>query len=146
MGTRERGSAAGFEQIEHGADVGIRVFAPTLPELFRQAALGMYSLMVDIETVRPTDHVDIELAGDELDLLLVDFLNELLYHTDAEGMLFCDCDVTLASAGLQARCHGERYDPRRHTIEEGIKAATYHMLAITEQAAVGYEATIIFDV
>jgi len=146
MRNRERSGAAGFEQIEHGADLGIRVFAPTLPELFRQAALGMYALMVDLETVRPSDHVDITLTGDELDLLLVDFLNELLYHTDAHGMLFCDCDVTLASAGLQARCRGERYDPERHTIEEGIKAATYHMLAITERAAGGYEATIIFDV
>lgn len=138
-------AGAGFEPLEHGADIGLRVWAPTLAELFRTAAIGMYALMASGSRIGREESVGFELSSDDVELLLADFLNELLYYTDTKHLLFADVQVDLVDGTLRAEAVGERFDPARHTIDEAIKAATYHMLAITRTER-GYEATVIFDV
>jgi len=73
------GSIRGFAIVEHTADLGLRAWGPAEKDVFEQAAVGMFSLICDPYTVDPALHVDLEVEAPMHDLLLVEWLNELLY-------------------------------------------------------------------
>lgn len=136
----------GFEIIEHTADAGIVAYGAGLPELFANAALGMFSLMVDTSGVRQVESRDIRVEAPDLESLLVRWLTELLYYLDAEQLLFSRFEVTgLTETTLTARAHGEQIDPQRHDLGFAVKAVTRHMLEITRRNG-GFGATILFDI
>lgn len=135
----------GFQIIDHTADYGLEVHAGTIEGIFEQAARGMYSLITDVSRVENKKSIEIEVDGDDIESLLVDFLNELLFYTDTEGFLLQECKVSLSDNNLKAACKGENYDSSRHELVEAVKAATYHMLEIRKENK-GFKATIIFDV
>jgi SHS2 domain-containing protein len=81
----------------------------------------------------------------DLEALLVDWLNHLLYLFDVEGFLGREFKVvSLTPRRLQARVRGDIFDPARHPEKTGVKAATYHHLAITPKNR-GWQATVILD-
>lgn len=121
-------------------------YGAELPELFTNAALGLFSLMVDTSGVRETESRDIEVHAAGLESLLVRWLTELLYYLDAEDMLFSRFEITaLNDASLLGRAYGERIDTGRHELGFGVKAVTRHMLEIAREDG-GYRATILFDI
>lgn len=135
-----------FEVLEHTADAGIIAYGAGLPELFVNAALGLFSLMVDTAGVRETESREIEAHAADLETLLIRWLTELLYHVDAEEMVFSRFEVTaMDETSLRARAYGERIDPERHDLGFGVKAVTRHMLEIAHQDS-GYRATVLFDI
>ena len=132
--------------MEHTADAGIVVHAADLPELFANAALGMFSLMADLAGVRETEVREIAVEARDRETLLVRWLTELLYYLDAEEMLFKRFEVQeLSETALRARCFGERIDPERHRLHFGVKAVTRHLLRIEPEDG-GYRATVLFDI
>ncbi len=135
-----------FEVFEHTADAGIIAYGAGLPELFANAAFGLFSLMVDTSGVRETEVRDIEVQGRDLETVLVRWLTELLYYLDAEEMLFSRFQITdMNETSLSARAYGERIDRDRHTLACGVKAVTRHMLEISREDG-GYRATVLFDI
>jgi len=135
-----------FHVFEHTADLGLHVEAPTLDGLLAEAARGLFSLVVaNPEDVRPVVAKTFEVPGTEPDLLLFDWLTELLYTFDTERILFSQFDVKLTPAGLAATCRGEVADAARHRLEHEIKAITYHNL-FARQTAQGWEAEVIVDI
>jgi len=135
-----------FEVLEHTADVGIIAHGADLPQLFANAALGLFSLMVQTSGVRQTEERVIEVQARNLESLLVRWLTELLYYLDAEEMLFSRFEITeMSDTSLRARAFGERIDRNRHDLRFGVKAVTRHMLEIAPEDG-GYRATIIFDI
>ena len=144
------GQGAGFTEIDHTADVGLRVWADDLEALFVQAARGLAALLTDAARVEPRIERAFELRGLDLEELLVAWLGELLYAREAEELLLVDIPelrIRRAADGfaLQARARGERRDPARHPLGKPIKAATYHDLRIAPGADGRYVVTIIFD-
>ncbi len=135
----------GYKIIDHTADYGIEVYAGTLEGIFEHAARGMYSLITDVSRVENKKSIEFEVDGDDIETLLVDFLNELLFYTDTEGFLLKECKVNLSNNKLKANCKGENYDSSRHELVEAVKAATYHMLEIKKENK-KFKATVIFDV
>ena len=134
-----------FETFDHTADIGIRAFGPDLPEAFCNAAKGMFSLITDLRKVRSSHKIGVEIAAGDRSSLLMDWLNELLYHFDAEQLLLKKFAISeLTNTGLKAECWGEPVDRSRHQLKRGIKAATYHGLKI-ETAPGGYQIEIILD-
>jgi len=134
------------ETFDHTADLGLRVRAADLDTLFAEAAQALFSVIVeDLQSVEPRQRVDIELTGDELDLLLFDWLKELLYRFDADAMLFSRFDVHVAGEKLTAVVWGEPLDRDRHVLEHEVKAITYHGLKV-EQTADGWLAELIVDI
>ena len=90
-----------FEVFEHTADVGLRVRAADLNELFAEAGRGYFSLVAaNLDSVRPVQEVAFEIAGNRLDDLLFDWLAELLYTFDTKHLLFCQFDVKTTDTGL----------------------------------------------
>jgi SHS2 domain-containing protein len=135
-------SQANFVEVEHTADWAIRVRGATLPELFVNAAMGMYSLMVDLASMMPTIERAVEVKGVDAEALLVNWLNELVYHTEMDGEVFCKFHIesfepTYLRAQVQAG--------RGVELKKQIKAVTFHNLQIIRTGN-GYEVTVVFDV
>ena len=136
----------GFEILEHTADVGVRASGDTFAEALSWVAKGMFSVIADMDSVEPRKALEVSVASTDADTLVVDWLNELLYRYEAEGLLFKEFQVTVDEGGksLVGRCIGEPVDPQRHVMLTAVKAATYHDLQVSHNAQ--WEVQIILDV
>jgi SHS2 domain-containing protein len=135
-----------YEVFEHTADVGLRVFGQTLPELFIHAAQGMESLMVAPEQIRCVTSRTVTVEGHDHLSLLMAWLNELIYLFDTEYLLFRDFEIeAFSDTCLIARACGEPYDAQRHELSSAIKAVSWHEAAINTVDG-GYSVSIIFDI
>ena len=139
-------ASAHFEPIDHTADVGYRLFAPTLTDLFAIAGQALFDAITELDTVQERAHKSIEVGAADREALLVAWLSELNYLCLTEFLIFSRFEIqTLSETTVQALAHGEKIDPQRHEIKTEIKAVTYHGLYIRE-AVNGWEAQVIFDV
>lgn len=135
-----------FEILDISGDAGIRAFGKDLPELFANAATGMYGLITDIKDIQERKSLGISAQGSSLEGLLVSFLNELIFHFDTYGFIGRYTAVTaLDIHSVTAVISGEEFDPERHEGKLLIKAATYHKLLIEKIDGL-YQAEIIFDI
>ncbi len=137
---------SGFEIFALTADKGIRAWGQDLPEVFTNAARGLWSLMVEPGTVRPRQAYPVRAEGSDRETLLVAWLNELLYLHEAQGIALAEFTITrLEDESIEATVAGERMDPERHPPVGHVKAVTYHMLSLRPTAA-GWEAQVVVDV
>ncbi len=135
-----------FETFEHTADLGLRVRAANLDQLFAEAAEALFATIVeDPAAVRPLNQERIAIAGRDREYLLFDWLKELLYRFDGEHKLISRFQVTVGPAGLKADVWGEPLDLERHVLNHEVKAITYHGLKI-EQTPDGWLAEVIVDI
>lgn len=134
-----------YEIIEHTADVGIRAFGTDLAQAFANAARGMFSLITDLEGIRETLSRNVKASAADSELLLVEWLNELVYLFDVEQVIFRCFEVKLNKGNrIKAICYGEKVDRSRHEIKIGIKAATYHMLKVEKTDL--YQVQVLLDI
>jgi SHS2 domain-containing protein len=120
-----------FRLIEHTADIGLEAYGKDLKEAFANAACGMFSIIAELDGVKEVESREVKVTGDDLESVLFEWLNSLLYYLDVETLLFKKFDVTeLDDKHLQALCFGEKYDPARHRLKTGVKSATYHQLEV----------------
>ena len=137
---------AGYALFAVPADQGIRAWGRDLPEVFRQAALGLTSLIVDPTTVRPGREIPVAVEAGDHEALLVAWLNEVLYLCDAKGLVASDCAIrSLTETELSAVVWAEDLDPSRHVAVGHVKAVTYHLLRVA-QGERGWEASVVVDV
>jgi SHS2 domain-containing protein len=137
---------AGFEIFAVTADKGILAWGPERPSVFRQAALGLWSLMVDPATVECRSGVPLTVEAEGREALLVAWLNDLLYLYEAKGFIGCDCEVqSLTETRLVATVRGETVDSAHHVILSHVKAVTYHQLHVGPTAS-GWEGRVVVDV
>ena len=135
-----------FEIIDHVADVGIVAYGTDVEELFSNAALALFSLITEPESIEEKLHLDLEVSSEGRDRLLVEWLNELIYLFDVKHILLNRFDIKrLTHNELKATCYGEGFDPMKHKIKIGVKAATYHMLKLDKNGD-GCKAQIILDI
>jgi SHS2 domain-containing protein len=132
------------------ADAAFRAEEADLEELFRTAWRATLELMLpDPSTLRARARRRITLANPAVDLLLFDFLGELIYHKDAEGLLLGLERLALQGGPggyrLEAEAAGEAADPARHALGVDVKAVTLHRLAV-ERTPRGWQATVVLDV
>jgi len=135
-----------YEVFDHTADLGLRITAASIDELFVEAAHGLLSVLVDNpEDVRPENETSFEIEGNEKDYLLFDWLSELIYRFETDGQLFSQFDVTVTETGLKATARGEPADQSRHRLAHEVKAVTYHQLEV-EETKEGWRAQLIVDI
>ncbi|MFP3899011.1 MAG: archease [Dehalococcoidia bacterium] len=135
-----------FETVDHTADVGIIAYGADVKELFSNAALALFNLITEPQNVEEKLSLDLAVEGEGGEDLLVAWLNELIYLFDVKHVLFNRFDIdSLTQTELKATCYGERFDPAKHEIKTGVKAATYHMLKLDKNGD-GYKAQVIFDI
>ncbi len=137
---------AGFEIFAVTADMGIRAWAVDRGGVFRQAALALWSLMVDPATVECRSVVPVAVEAEDQETLLVGWLNELLYLYEAKGFIGRDCTAhSLTETRFVAEVAGEAVERTRHVILSHVKAVTYHQLHVGPTAR-GWEARVVADV
>lgn len=134
-----------FEAIEHTADVGVVVKAATVTELFETAAEAMFSFIIDPHSVESRAWVERTVEADDLEGLLVAWLNDLLVVLNVEEFVPRVFVIDhLGEGRLRSTLHGEPLEPARHPFRKDVKAATHHMLKVEQDD--GWSARIIFDV
>ena len=135
-----------YELFEHTADLGLRATAADLDALFAEMAACLFTAIVeDFTLVRPVLDAAIEVPGADRELLLFDWLKELLHRCEDEQVLFCRFEVNVRDDGLSATAWGEPFDPDRHALGHEVKAITYHGLKV-EKTADGWLAEVIVDI
>jgi SHS2 domain-containing protein len=133
-----------FEEISHTADVKIRARALTPDALFTDAFLAL--MQVVYGTDRNGGQIKkIQIESDTIESLLCDFLSEVLFITEVEGLVFSRADIKINDLHLTAVLEGEPFDPVRHSSGTEVKGISYCGLVIQKDAN-GYMLDILFDV
>lgn len=137
---------AGWAHFPHEADVGVDGYGPTLAAAFEQAALALTAAITDPASVRPQSKVEVRCAAPDPELLLVDWLNALVFEMATRRMLFGRYRVLLDGNSLAGTAWGETVDARRHRPAVEVKGATYTALAVARAADGRWHARCVIDV
>ncbi|MCX5836264.1 MAG: archease [Deltaproteobacteria bacterium] len=132
--------------FDHTADLGVEIYGKTLPELFANAAFAVFDIITDLRFVKATEERQVVIEGSGWEDLLVNYLREILYLFNGEGLLLKECSIgKIAPYRLEGSVTGEFFDPATHRIHTEIKAVTYHQISVRETPD-GWTGRVIFDV
>jgi SHS2 domain-containing protein len=124
--------------------MGLVAYGESLAEAFANAAYGLFSLIVEPNKVKEKESRKVTVQAQDAEGLLFNWINELIYIFEVEGLIFKSFDITeFTGQSLEATCWGEKYDLSRHQLRTGVKSATYHMLKVDEEKN---RVQVIFDV
>ena len=132
------------------SDITFRACGRDINDLFRAAADATTNTMVaSLDTIKPEVARTVSVDADALDLLLMRFLDELVYYKDAEGLLLRAVEVRVQQIDHIHRAAGELrgqpLNPDTHDLVADVKAVTLHGLHVKRTAA-GWEAQVTLDV
>ncbi len=132
------------------ADIAFEAAGRDLPELFTAAADATMNVMIDnLDAIEPRETRQIELSNDKIDMLLFDFLQELIYFKDANRLLLRIREVQIDEKddaySLNASAAGESLDPARHRQRADVKAVTLHDFRV-EKSDDGWKASVLLDI
>jgi SHS2 domain-containing protein len=122
-----------WEHFEHQADIGVRGFGTTQAEAFEQAAVAMSAIVTDLSSIEPKQLINVACQDTDHELLLVDWLNALIFEMATRKMLFSRFVVKIEDGQLTARAWGESINIARHHPAVEIKGATYTELKVYEK-------------
>ena len=132
------------------ADIAFEATGRDLPELFGDAADATMNVMIDnLDAIEPRETRQIELSNDEIDIMLFDFLQELIFLKDAERLLLRVHDVQIDEKNgkyfLKAEAAGEALDTARHHQRADVKAVTLHDFSVEKEDG-GWKARVLLDI
>ena len=140
-----------YEYLEEfgTADIAFDATGRDLPELFMAAADATMNVMIDnLDGIEPRETLQIELSNDNIDLLLFDLLQELIFLKDAECLLLRIREVQVAEKDenyfVTATAEGEPLDAERHHQRADVKAVTLHDFSV-ERTESGWKARVLLD-
>ncbi len=134
-----------WEHFSHMADIGIRGVGCSIEEAFEQAAMALTAAITEPSKVRCRNSIQLEIQASELETLLFDWLNALIYEMAVRNMLFGHFQLHIDDCHLQAQAWGERVDRYRHQPAVEVKGATYTELRVANEEGV-WIAQCIVDV
>ncbi len=138
--------AKNWEHFSHVADIGVRGFGLTVAEAFEQAALATVAVMADPDLIEPGEAVAITVHAPDLELLLAEWLNALIFEMATRKMLFSRFAVAIADGRLTATAWGEPINPGRHDLGTEVKGATLTELRVAEDESGRWVAQCVVDV
>lgn len=139
-------SRESWEHFAHQADMGVRGYGSTLADAFAQAAFAMMATVTDLKNISPAIAVTIECQAPDVEYLLVDWLNALIYEIATRHMLFSRFDVEIEKNKLRARAWGEMIDVAKHHPAVEVKGATYTALRVEQTRDGRWCAQCVVDV
>ena len=125
----------GYRLLDHATDAIVEVTAPALEAAFLSAAESVVDITLDRETVRERERRQVAASGKDLDYLLLNWLEEVIYLLITEGFAVRRLDVRLSRSDayrIDAVAYGEPIDLERHRFRVEIKAPTFHQMEIRE--------------
>ena len=139
-------TTARWEHFPHQADIGVRGLGATLAEAFEQAALALTAVIADPAEVALGEIIELSCEAPDAELLLVDWLNRLIYEMATRNMLFSRFAVQLQGNRLTAQAWGEPIDVARHHPAVEVKGATYTELSVKQDERDRWIAQCVVDV
>ncbi|MDA2934566.1 archease [Acidobacteria bacterium AH-259-D05] len=132
------------------ADIAFKAWGKTLEEMFIAAAEATMNVMIEsLESIEPLEERELDVENDALDMLLFDFLQELIFYKDSERLLLRVREVGIEKESrryrIKALACGEELDPARHEQRVDVKAVTLHQFQL-EKTDRGWLATVILDI
>ena len=138
-----------YEFFSHTGDIGLRVWGQSLEDLMQSAVLALTDAVVEPTSVRAVNEEVVTCRAAAPDLLLRDFLSELVYRFDVRGRLVKTARVAISREHdewtLEATTWGETLDTERHPVRVLVKGVTYHQLSV-RQTPEGWQGTVILDI
>jgi len=143
-------SKSGFTIIDHTADVGIKFHGRSFSETLVNAAVGMFSLIVDRRTVKAVEEKHFTIVGKDYQEVLINWLRELHFFHQNELFLFRKFDIINVSENkgkffIYTTAKGEKINLNKHLIKNEIKLVTYHKFYVKKIKNV-WEGQVIFDI
>lgn len=135
-----------WEHFPHEADMGIRGIGPTKEAAFEGAALALTAVITDLAEVIPTQPVIMVCEAPDDELVLVDWLNALIYEMATRKMLFSRFNVRFNDHSLHATAWGEPIEVARHQPAVEVKGATYTELSVKRDEQGRWIAQCVVDV
>ena len=139
-------AGARWEHFAHVADIGVRGFGPTMGSAFEQAAMAMTAAVTDLDAIETKTTKEIACQAPNAELLLVDWLNAILYQMATKKMLFGRFSVQICGDTLNGRISGEAIDVKRHAPATEVKGATLSELEVVQGPDGQWLAQCIVDV
>jgi len=135
-----------WEHFTHEADIGVRGIGATLAEAFELTASAMTAVITDLDRVKAQDAVRIDCEASDVELLLVNWLNALVYEMAVRHMLFSRFEVEINDLSLTGTAWGEAIDIAGHEPAVEIKGATLTELKVARDANGLWVAQCVVDV
>lgn len=137
----------GFRFLPHSvtSDIAFEATGRSLKELFENSARATFSVMADLAKVKPKIKSIVKMKAPSLEDLLFNFLNELIFIKDRDGMLFSKFNVTIKDANLAVSVFGEKIDPEKHDLGVDVKAVTKHDFSMVKKSGI-YKARVVLDI
>lgn len=140
------GPTARWEHYAHGADIGVRGIGPTVEEAFEQAAVALAGVITDPSRVEPKEEVIIQCQAPDKEVLLVDWLNALVYEMAVRRCILGRFRVSIEGTQLHGRAWGEDVDVVRHEPAVEVKGATFTDLFVGQTSSGAWVAQCVVDV
>lgn len=135
-----------WQTFPHEADIGVRGTGATLAEAFAGAATALTATICDPATVAAREEVEVECAAPDSELLLIDWLNALVFEMATRHMLFSRFEVHIEAGRLRARAWGEAVDVGRHRPAAEVKGASFCELKVERRQDEQWLAQCVVDV
>jgi len=132
-----------FEFLEHTADIKFRAFGKNMEEVFENSALAISEIISRGQKIKSEKKKQIEVEGHDRESLLYNFIEELLYLTEAESFLVSKANITVSGNKLKAKLSGD--STLNYSNFDHIKSPTYHEMYFKETGN-GWEAQVVVDV
>jgi tRNA nucleotidyltransferase (CCA-adding enzyme) len=139
-------SEAHWEHLPHGADIGVRGIGRSKAEAFEQAAVALTAVVTDPQSVSGKIPVEVECAAADDELLLVEWLNALIYEMATRRMLFAKFTVRIEGNKLVGKAWGETIDLDKHDAAVEVKGATCTDLKVAQDETGSWRAQCVVDV
>ncbi|MBN1868973.1 MAG: archease [Candidatus Omnitrophica bacterium] len=132
------------------ADIAFEAWGETLEQMFKASADATINVMVeDLDAIAPSERKVLSFEDETLDMLLFQFLQELIFYKDAENLLLRVEGLSISKENNRFVCtaeaRGEKADAEKHAFNVDIKAITLHRFGVKETAR-GWEATVVLDI
>tara|TARA_Y100000310_G_scaffold326130_1_gene390606 strand:- start:881 stop:1306 length:426 start_codon:yes stop_codon:yes gene_type:complete len=138
-----------YKFLEHTADVMFEAYGRTVNEVFRNAAEATFVIQANLNKVVGLMRRKVRLENKELDKLLFDYLEELIYLKDAKYMIFKKFKVDIEEKDgvfkLNSIIEGDKIRPEVHELKIDVKAPTLHLFSLKKRGNY-WKATIILDI
>jgi SHS2 domain-containing protein len=145
-GSKKAEETKGWEHFAHDADIGVRGFGATPAEAFEQTALALTAVVTDPQGVMPREAVSVRCSAADLEVLLVEWLNCLVFEMATRSMIFARFQVAIEGGTLEGMAWGEVVDVERHRPAAEIKGATFTELRVARADEGGWVAQCVVDV
>ena len=138
--------ACAFELLEHPSDIGVLARGRSRNEALIAASNGLVSILVNPVDFKPLEERFFKATGSDEAAIIVNWLNEILFFFDTEGMVFVEFEIESWNMDeVVGHARGERFDIDRHEFRTAVKAATYHQFE-SHQTSEGWEIRVFVDV